>query len=961
MEESTVIKERKEKLFEILRMKDLFSAFAVLAAVSLIICLLEIAGMPLFFLGYLGSLSWFLLSVAFALSAVIFYYKKNRFGFYPILAWIVWISTEIRITNLPGLRDITTGGWTLGPDLDPFLFLRWAKYIVVHGSIYAFDAFRNVPLGFDTRGELLFHPYLIAWFHKIASFFGSISVDQSAALYPVFMFALTAIVFFFLVRKIFRDNLGETNSNIVALIASFFLVASAVILPRTIAGDPEKESAGFLFLFLSFYLFLSAWKSQNKTKGYILALLAGLSTAGMALVWGGYIFIFLTIEIAVFFAFVLGQLKKNNFINYAIWLASSCLVMNFFSTRYDWMTLIESTTTGLAFAVLFVIIVHYIIFGTKLKRYFESPKISKIPKPVISLIASIILGLVAITIILGPSFITHTAQSTLNVLVTPVADRFGVTVAENKQPYFDEWASNFGPTIHGIPLLFWLFFIGSIYLFYRMVKPFSKKERIILTLSYAIFITFIIFSRYTPDSSFNGTSGLSLLTYFVGVLVLIGTAGYYYFSYNKAGKYEELKSLDFSLILFFVFFFLGITSARGAVRLVMLLSPAVAVLVAYLSVGAFNSLKNVKGDVLKLLMYIFVALILVSSLYSAFDSYATSKGVAGAFVPNAYNQQWQKAMAWVRTETPQNSVFGHWWDYGYWVQTLGERATVLDGGNVIVYWNYMMGRYALTAPDDKKAIEFLYAHNTTHFLIDSSDIGKYGAFSSIGSDENYDRRSWISAFIEDDRQTVEQKNSTLYVYSGGIPSDEDIIYNINGTRIFLPGGKTAIAGVIIEKDLNGTIISPPSAVYIYQGKQYVLPMRYLFKDKLIDFGKGIESGVFLMPRLIASQNNIQLQDDGALLFLSNRTVKSQVARLYLYNEDNQYFKLAHSEDDFVVAQLKSQFKTQFKSTNDFVYFDSVRGPIRIWNIKYPVGMSLNETQKEEYLRIDYPNPALRSA
>src|SRR3990172_10160255 len=106
-------------------------------------------------------------------------------------------------------------------------------------------------------------------------------------------------------------------------------------------------------------------------------------------------------------------------------------------------------------------------------------------------------------------------------------------------------------------------------------------------------------------------------------------------------------------------------------------------------------------------------------------------------------------MTWVRENTERNTVFGHWWDYGYWVQSIGERATVLDGGNAISYWNHMMGRYALTGTNETEALEFLYAHNTTHFLIDSTDIGKYPAFSSIGSDENYDRRSWISPFLKD--------------------------------------------------------------------------------------------------------------------------------------------------------------------------------------------------------------------
>ena len=93
-------------------------------------------------------------------------YIKTNFNLvsYFLLAIVVYIAVKIRTLNLPNLRDITTGGWTLGPDLDPFLFMRWAKYIVEHGKLMAMDMMRYVPLGYSTKGELLLHPYLMAWF-----------------------------------------------------------------------------------------------------------------------------------------------------------------------------------------------------------------------------------------------------------------------------------------------------------------------------------------------------------------------------------------------------------------------------------------------------------------------------------------------------------------------------------------------------------------------------------------------------------------------------------------------------------------------------------------------------------------------------------------------------------------------------------------------------------------------------
>src|SRR3989344_9518777 len=121
---------------------------------------------------------------------------------YVILAFIVFISLYIRTRNIPNLKDITTGGWTLGPDLDPFLFLRWAKEIVKSGSLMTTDFMRYVPLGYHTAGEEKLLAYMIAWLHNFLSFFSdSITVTYSAILFPVFMAGGSAHGFFFFFIK----------------------------------------------------------------------------------------------------------------------------------------------------------------------------------------------------------------------------------------------------------------------------------------------------------------------------------------------------------------------------------------------------------------------------------------------------------------------------------------------------------------------------------------------------------------------------------------------------------------------------------------------------------------------------------------------------------------------------------------------------------------------------------------
>jgi hypothetical protein len=398
------------------------------------------------------------------------------------------------------------------------------------------------------------------------------------------------------------------------------------------------------------------------------------------------------------------------------------------------------------------------------------------------------------------------------------------------------------------------------------------------------------------------------------------------------------------------FFFLGIVGARGLIRLVLLLVPPGAIMIGYISVTAFYSAKDSIYEKKDYYALFLAGLIVLASVYSGYVLFKVSENSARSYVPSVYTQQWQKAMSWTRENTSPNAVFGHWWDYGYWLQSIGERATVLDGGNTVPYWNHLMGRHALTGPTEKEAIEFLYAHNVTHFLIDSTDIGKYGAFSKIGSDENYDRQSWIPVLQKDNSQSANKKNTTLHIYPGGTTVEDDIQYNFDGENVFLPAGKTALGAIIVEES-NDTV-KTVRGVYVYQGKQYIIPIRYYYDIKYVDTGEGIDAGVFFFQRVVSQGNEGYIENRGALLFLSPRVVHSELARIYLFNEKSSVFKLIHSEQDGVIENLRSQGVL----VNDFVLFQDFRGPIKIWELDYPSDIAY----KKEYLETQYPESLKRA-
>lgn len=900
--------------------------------------------------------------------------KHTNLVVYAVLALITLVSVWIRIqpmrinaaTGKPGLWDITTDSWTLGPDLDPFLFLRWARAIVEHGTLYTIDAMRYVPLGFNTQQELILLPYMIAWFHKIASFFGSVSIDQSAVIFPVFMFALTVIAFYFMNYSIFKKSLGKNPARVLSCIAALLLSISPVLLPRTIAGIPEKESAAFLFLFLSILFFGLSWDHKVLWKRIGYGVLAGLSTALMALLWGGYIYAVITVGAAVLVAFLLGQINFERYLTYAVWFILFVLVSVLSVQRYSFLDILTSINTGIALLTFLVLTIDLFIVKRYHHKIHHIKFLGKTPREITSLIFTGIVALVGALIFLGPAFVSNKLMALKNVFIQPVTGRLSITVAENRQPYFVEWVQNFGPALFKLQFGFVLFTIGAIYLVWLLLRPLRTKERAIVTGAYAIFFLTFVFSRYSDTSLLNGQNGVSILFLLVGAGLFLVVAARYYLAYYARREEGHLQSLDFHLIMLSVFFLVTILSARSAIRLVMTVAPPAASLIALICVAsAIYYFKLPKESIERKRIAGAVAiLIALMTLITVYYSYQLSIGTASQYVPSIYTQQWQKAMSWVRDNTPENAVFAHWWDYGYWVQSIGKRATILDGGNAIGYWNHLIGRTVLTGSSESEALSFLYTHNATHLLIDSTDIGKYTAFASIGSNKSYDRRSWISAFLVDSAQTRESKNLITIVYRGEGNSvfrlDEDLTYRLNGTDIFLPGlndrdlSRTTnvayIGAITVAFDANNTP-QQPQGIFVYKDKQYTLPLRYFYSEnESYDFQSGVEAGIFVMPAVVESSGSIQIQKSGAGLFLSKRTVNTLFAKLYLYGQETNAFHVVHQQPDYVVDQLKSQGV----QLGQFVYYNGVRGPITIWEIDYPAGMTVNQ----QYLNTQYPEEGI---
>jgi len=807
---------------------------------------------------------------------------------------ILLLGAHIRLVNNSNLKNEIIA-------LDPYLFLRWTKTIVETGSVPEIDYMRAYPEGFNTNQESVLLSYFQAYFFKFLNFLDPrITIVNAVSWFPVLFFILGMVVFFLLVKKVF--------GNKTALFSSAILCVSQGYLFRTFQSFSDKESLGMFFFYLSLLLFYFCW--HNKKYNHIFGILTGACIGVLSMVWGGVSFILIIIGAYVFVNFFF-NFDKTKVLRYLLLTLTMFFFMTFLTKRYGG---IEHglDVIFLSFSSLFMLgalglgISNYLltIFNDKTKLINKI----KLPFSVVSLLFIVFGGFVIFTLLKGPGFYLELIQKMTNMLIYPFETaRHTLTVVENRQPYFSQWTGELGRWfVYSLLIGAWLFM-------YDYLKGFSKKWYVIIP--YTLLLFAIPFSRFSDTSIFNGVSGASIIFYIGSFLLFIFVifGGYFYAFFKNKVLYNEIVNYDKKQLYVLLWFLLLMVGARGVVRLFFVFTPIASVMIGYTFTSLFY---KVPKKIIYKIGVLFAFGVLFVTMFST--TYNIAKTIGPSFSP-----QWKAVTNWIKEETPKESVFAHWWDYGYWVQTMGERATVLDGGQPIGSWNHFFARHVLTGKTEMEALDFLYAHNVTHLLIDPSDMGKYGAYSSIGSNASYDRLSYVISF------SFQGQLNNIQHFQGNYPFDESMEWT---TDTYIVQGRGGVVGISIIEN-NGTIESA-TVDLIVNGQQFVKPLSCVYyegKEYIFNDTDAYQGCFVLVPYI---SNKYDFLSNMAGVFMSRRGKDALWTKLYLRNYDFKHFKLVYS-DDVPVAMFENK---------------GLWGPIKIWEIIYPENMTINP----EMLSYDFP-------
>ncbi|MFZ0184501.1 MAG: peptidylprolyl isomerase [Nitrosotalea sp.] len=599
-------------------------------------------------------------------------------------------------------------------EFDPFFNYRATQYLLDNGLnayIHWHDNMSWYPEGRDvfTNAQVPLH-VTDAVLYKI--FGGGSSLYDFTIIFPVVFGSMTVIVIFALVRV-----LGGTSAG---LFASLFFALSPAIIVRGTIGWFKSEPLGLFYGLLGLYLFLSGLKSENKKIAISKMVGGGFFLAVGFASWGGIEFFLL--PLGLFFVALPFMRKDHNFLLWAVplFVAVTMLVAGGLFSRPG-PTFVFGIR-GLAMIGPTIILV-IIIFIQKYSKEQHRMRNSLLALAIIIIAGSVIL--------LGGGALHGVSFRYLNAL-----DPF----LTSEDPLVDSVAEHATPTL---------------------AQNFSYFSVLMLFAGLGIWL---MFRKKNADTK---TAGLSLRNEMIVFALIVGIVGAY-----AGSTFTRLELLT-------------------ATSVIILSSIGLAALTADIlkrenkSVKIIESLKKGKtqtrkettqtkttvdllGRISKIaFVAVIVALLLVPTLYPVNGNWITVTKSPPTILNGGSNfaiatNDWPDALNWMKNNTPKDSVVASWWDYGYWIQTLGERTTFVDNATVDTNIIANIARMLLDSPDDAwNALKKMGANYVLVYVVGQKFVSNGTELYVLGGGGDESKKQWFmkiggldsSQFLQDDAFT----------------------------------------------------------------------------------------------------------------------------------------------------------------------------------------------------------------
>ena len=595
-------------------------------------------------------------------------------------------------------------------EFDPYFDYRATKYIIDNG----FNAYLNWHDYESWYPEGRFVPTTSqVALHLIAATTYKIFGFGSSLLDFVIMFPVIIGSLTTIVIFALVRNLAGTTAGMFASLLFAFMPA---IIQRGNLGWFKSEPLGLFLGLLSVYLFLSSIKSKNIKRTILTAAGGGLILGLANSSWGGIQYF--SIPLAIFF-FALPFLRKDSIFLYGI-------------ITFTVMTLVTAGSfprPGISFVIglpgiALIVGTIFAIVGTIINTKSSALKANR------NLVAA--LGI----------FILLTASIFIVGAYQPSSFRYLVAInpfLSSHNPLVESVAEHSTPTV---------------------IDYFTDYSILLIFAGFGVWVSFSKRTDMTVFALIIGITGLyvsatfaRLMVYSSIAIVILASIGLFELTrsilQNRVENQNKIKEKEFR--------------------------------------------KNIKEgkilpDVKPLVKISFVAMIvfLVSIplidyngvIYPKNFNWISSADIPPSIVNGATGfrmqvEDWVDALDWIADNTPKDSVIASWWDYGYWITTLGNKTTLADNATINQTRIQTIAKMLMSEQETATQIAHdLKADYVLVYIVADRHNGPNGnSFYTLGSGGDESKKQWFMKiggfnerdYVEDDGFTPNSNfwNNTL--------------------------------------------------------------------------------------------------------------------------------------------------------------------------------------------------------
>jgi len=213
----------------------------------------------------------------------------------------------------------------------------------------------------------------------------------------------------------------------------------------------------------------------------------------------------------------------------------------------------------------------------------------------------------------------------------------------------------------------------------------------------------------TDSVSEHATTTIDISFFFFSIFMVFAGIGAWLLFQKKVNRSLKIKGemAAFALIIGFLGIYFSSAFVRlevfGAISVIILSSIGVSILISKI----LKEEHKPTSVITKIsFLAIIVALLVIPMAYPEKLNWTNSNSKTPLTILNSGTQfnistnDWSDAMQWLKENTPEDAVIAAWWDYGYWINTLGERKTLSDNATLIDWQIRKSASMFMSTPDN---------------------------------------------------------------------------------------------------------------------------------------------------------------------------------------------------------------------------------------------------------------------